>query len=64
MLEGQDENSEVRKVITIAYFKQMLSSMRWEDRFGSINGILAIIQTRTAPSQIVDDFLWEYILKK
>ena len=43
MLEGQDENNEVRMVITIAYFKQMLSSMRWEDRFGSINGILAII---------------------
>jgi len=29
----------------IAFFKQMLVSRRWEDRFGAINGILAMIQT-------------------
>ena len=30
----------------IAFFKQMLKSQRWEDRFGALNGILAMIQTK------------------
>ena len=47
----------------IAFFKQMLHSRRWEDRFGAINGILAMIQTRKEGEQNdLDTFLWEYIL--
>ena len=41
----------------------MLHSRRWEDRFGAINGILAMIQTRREGEQNdLDTFLWEYIL--
>ena len=44
----------------------MLKSQRWEDRFGAINGILAMIETAgsAAPSADLDAFLWDYILNK
>ena len=35
-----------REVVMVAFFKQMLVSRRWEDRFGAINGILATVQKR------------------
>ena len=42
----------------------MLHSKRWEDRFGAINGILAMIQTRRDGEQNdLDAFLWEFILE-
>ena len=50
----------------IAFYKQMLRSQRWEDRFGAINGILAMIQTRQDSNGAradLDTFLWEYILE-
>ena len=50
----------------IAFYKQMLRSRRWEDRFGAINGILAMIQTRrdsNGAQADLDTFLWEYILE-
>ena len=44
----------------------MLNSRRWEDRFGAINGVLALIQTRGGCGQSDDAdmeaFLWTYIL--
>lgn len=55
----------------LAFFKQMLVSRRWEDRFGAINGILAMIEARTSTNMITreisedyDGFLWEYLLEK
>ena len=51
----------------IAFFKQMLKSQRWEDRFGGINGILAMIETQSkeaSTSEDLDVFLWDYILNK
>ena len=50
----------------ISFYKQMLRSRRWEDRFGAINGILAMIQTRKegdGAQTDLDTFLWEYILE-
>ena len=50
----------------IAFFKKMLHSRRWEDRFGSINGILAIITSRKEGEDLaeLDSFQWDYILSK
>ena len=46
----------------LTFFKQMLNSRRWEDRFGAINGILAIIETlggdEAASDESLDAFLW------
>ena len=60
--------SEEREQIMLAFFKQMLMSRRWEDRFGALNGILAIIEVRStsnwvrANSADYDHFMWNYIL--
>ena len=40
----------------------MLNSRRWEDRFGSINGILALITAQKNESADLSTFLWDYIL--
>ena len=50
----------------IAFFKQMLHSRRWEDRFGAINGILAIITSRKEGEDLaeLDSFQWDYIFSK
>ena len=48
----------------IALFKQMLMSRRWEDRFGALNGILALIEAQKGqPTEEYDTFLWEYLLE-
>ena len=51
-------------MIMLAFFKLMLNSRRWEDRFGAINGIIAMNETNqsTATSQEMDEFLWKTIL--
>ena len=61
-LLGGESGDQTVLVVAVAFFKQMLTSARWEDRFGAINGILAIIQTREGPSALADTFLWEHIL--
>ena len=42
-LLGGESGDQTVLIVAIAFFKQMLTSARWEDRFGAINGILAII---------------------
>ena len=55
-------------MVTLALLKQMLRSKRWEDRFGAINGTLALIQTRASDAQssatALDAFLWTELLDK
>jgi len=46
ILEQRNESDSDKALIMIAFFKQMLHSIRWEDRFGALNGILCMIQTR------------------
>ena len=41
-----DVDREQQIMIMLTFFRQMLNSRRWEDRFGAINGMLAIIETR------------------
>ena len=41
-----DVSREQQIMIMLTFFRQMLNSRRWEDRFGAINGMLAIIETR------------------
>jgi len=72
--EAADPASQVgsdRELIMISFFKQMLVSRRWEDRFGALNGILAVIESRNkrstrAPNDAedYDHLLWEYLLDK
>lgn len=53
----------------IAFFKQMLKSQRWEDRFGALNGILAMIQTKgdagnQDPDAEYETFMWTYLIEQ
>ena len=38
-------------LIMISMFRSMLNSRRWEDRFGAINGILAVVQHRAEDNE-------------
>jgi len=55
---------EEHETVMVAFFKQMLHSQRWEDRFGAINGVLALIQMKQTAGTMasLESFLWEYIL--
>ena len=44
--DENDFSREQQIMIMLTFFRQMLNSHRWEDRFGAINGMLAIIETR------------------
>ena len=57
-----EEALEERNQVMIAFFKQMLNSRRWEDRFGAINGVLALITAENVEAESLDAFLWEFIL--
>ena len=43
ILEQRNASDSDKTLIMIAFYKQMLHSSRWEDRFGALNGILCMI---------------------
>jgi len=64
--ENRAERQADRETIGLAFFKQMFNSIRWEDRFGAINGSLAFIEQEqeTSKSSAMEDYMWSYILEE
>lgn len=64
ILAASGETTHDHHLVMITFFKQMLNSRRWEDRFGAINGVLALITAEKIESAVLDTFLWDYILTR
>ena len=42
----------------------MFNSIRWEDRFGAINGSLAFIEQEQGRSESMNQYMWSYIIEE
>lgn len=60
---GQQADGEA---ISLAFFKLMFNSTRWEDRFGAINGSLAFIEHGQGASRstAMEEYMWSCILEE
>lgn len=61
--EGQQADGEA---ISLAFFKLMFNSTRWEDRSGAINGSLAFIEHGQGASRsaAMEEYMWSCILEE
>ena len=63
--ENQEATRADMEAIGMAFFKQMFNSVRWEDRFGAVNGSLAFIEQGqgSGRSAAMEEYMWSYLLE-